>query len=200
MANSYPLNPDRLRPAVFSAPMWIGLLALLLVTATSSWFALRMTRFDGVAALWTANGLLTGALLLTPKAAWRWWFLAGALGQILARALVGDSALLVVGLTAVNLLECATVAGWVRRGVADLRRASSLNRVARDASLSTLAACALSALLKASARAFATAGMVAGAYHRCGLAPALALLTSAALMTLRPALGAAASSFSIQGS
>lgn len=127
--------------------MWLGLLALLVLTAASSWFALRMTRFNGVAAFWTANGLLTGALLLTPKASWRWWFLAGGLGQVLARGLVGDSGLQVVGLTAVNLIECGIVAGWVRRGPEALRRANSLNRVARDASLSTLLACAFSATI-----------------------------------------------------
>jgi diguanylate cyclase (GGDEF)-like protein/PAS domain S-box-containing protein len=135
--------------ATASAPpagrMWLGVLALALFAFLGSWFALSLARFGGVAAVWVANGLLTGALLLSPKSTWRWWLLAGALGQIAARVLVGDAAPLVLGLTLANLLECGIIAWWVRREVADLRLAPSLRRVARDAFLSTLAACAISA-------------------------------------------------------
>jgi diguanylate cyclase (GGDEF)-like protein/PAS domain S-box-containing protein len=123
------------------------LVALALLTFAVCWFAFRLTRFEGVTSLWVANGLLTGVLLVTPKWQWRDWLLAGALGQILARVLIGDSWLQTVGLGAVNLLECGIVAYWVRRHVADLRNASSLGTVARDAFGSTLVACLVSATL-----------------------------------------------------
>lgn len=142
-----PLTADGPAPAPRPMPSWLGLVALFLLTTASSWLAFRLTRFGGVAALWVANGLLTGALLLSPKSTWRWWFLSGALGQILARALVGDAIVQVVGLAIVNMVECGIVAGWVRRRVENLRRANSLGAVARDAILSTLVACLLSATL-----------------------------------------------------
>ncbi len=147
MATPAPLPTDRSRPAVRATPIWLGWLALLVLTTASSWFAFRMTRFDGVAALWVANGLLTGALLLAAKSTWRWWFLAGGLGQVVARILVGDGVIHVIALPLVNLLECAIVAAWVRRGIDDLRQSSSLGRVARAAVVATFAACLLSATL-----------------------------------------------------
>ena len=126
---------------------WLGVLALCLLTLATSWFAFRNARFGGVAALWAANGLLTGALLLSPRRAWPAFFAAGLLGQLTARLAVGDDAMQVLVLPLANLLECAIVAYWVRRHVDDLRRARSLGLVARDALLSTLVACALSACI-----------------------------------------------------
>ena len=54
-------------PAGASARPWLGFVALALLTFASCWFAFRLTRFEGVTSLWVVNGLLTGALLLTPK-------------------------------------------------------------------------------------------------------------------------------------
>ncbi|HMB42408.1 MAG TPA: MASE1 domain-containing protein, partial [Luteimonas sp.] len=134
-------------PAGAPARPWFGLVALALLTFASCWFAFRLTRFDGVTSLWVVNGLLTGTLLLTPKSQWRDWMLSGALGQILARLLIGDSWLQIVGLGAINLLECGIVAYWVRRHVTNLRNAPSLGVVSRDAFTSTLVACLISATL-----------------------------------------------------
>ena len=125
----------------------LAIAALGLLTLASAWLSFTLTRFGGVAALWVANGLLTGALLLTPRE--RWLALAGAswLGQVVARLLVGDAALLVAVLPLANLLEAGIVAAWVRRNVADLRSARSLATVARDATASTVVACLASATL-----------------------------------------------------
>ncbi|CAM5200739.1 hypothetical protein CDEF62S_01992 [Castellaniella defragrans] len=48
--------------------------------------------------------------------------------------------------------------------------------------------------------AVATAGMVAGSYQRCGLAPGRVLMSVLATTTWRCGAGAEASSLSIQGS
>jgi diguanylate cyclase (GGDEF)-like protein len=126
---------------------WLGVGALAVGTYAVAWFAITHTRFSGVSALWVANGLLTGALLLRPRGAWPALFVAAGLGQATARLVVGDALPMVVGVTIANLLECAVVAGWVRRDVDDLRRARSLGIVARDAFASSVAACMLSATL-----------------------------------------------------
>jgi diguanylate cyclase (GGDEF)-like protein len=136
------LAPDRSR-----APDWLGPLALLVASALAAWVSVRYTRFGGVASLWVANGLLAGALQLTPKRRWPSYLVAAFIGQATARALVGDGWPMSVALSVINLAECGIVAGWVRRNLDDLAQARSLGLVARDAIGSTLAACALSATL-----------------------------------------------------
>jgi diguanylate cyclase (GGDEF)-like protein len=138
-------------PAESSPRQPLGLfgraLTLGLVAALSSWFSIQMTRFDGgVAAFWVANGLLTGMLLLSPRATWRWWFVAAAIGQVVARLAHGSSLLVTVTIVAINLLESGIVAVWVRRQSASLAT-RSLGRTARDAMFATFFACAVSASL-----------------------------------------------------
>src|SRR5688572_12216630 len=125
-------------PALPRRPEWLGVLALGLLTFASSWFAFRTTRYGGVATLWIANGMLAGALTLTARTTWHWWMLAAALGQMVARALVGDSWLQVFALAAINVGEAFVVAGWVRRRVESLGAMRSLGRLARDGLASTL--------------------------------------------------------------
>jgi diguanylate cyclase (GGDEF)-like protein/PAS domain S-box-containing protein len=83
--------------------------------------------------------------LLLPRGRWLHWIVAAGLGQALARLASGDSWIMCVGLGAANLFEAWMVAAWIRRGVEDVRHASSLGQLARDALSSTLVACALSA-------------------------------------------------------
>jgi diguanylate cyclase (GGDEF)-like protein len=124
--------------------------ALALLSAASSWFSIRMTRFDGgVAALWLSNGLLTGLLLLAPRANWPGLFVAALLGQLLARVSHGSSWLLSLGVVAINLMESGMVAFWVRRRIPSLGQGRSISRMAHDAVFATLIACLLSASLAA---------------------------------------------------
>jgi diguanylate cyclase (GGDEF)-like protein len=121
--------------------------SLAVLAAVCSWFSIRMTRFDGgVAAFWVANGLLTGLLLVSPRATWRWWFAAAAIGQAAARLAHGSTLLVTLVMVVINLLESGIVAVWVRRQSASLAT-RSLGRTARDAMLATLVACAVSASL-----------------------------------------------------
>ena len=139
-----PLPPPRAR---LDARAWLGVAALGLLTLALSWSAFTLTRFGAVAALWAANGLLTGALLLSHRRLWPAFFIASGLAQAGARLLVGDGLLMVAALSLLNLLESGLVAYWVRRHTDDLHRARSLGVVAQDAIGSTVVACLLSATL-----------------------------------------------------
>jgi integral membrane sensor domain MASE1 len=125
---------------------WLWLLVLFVLTLVATGLAVRLTRFGGgVSSIWVANGLLTGALLLSPRESWWRWLAAGALGQMLGRIIAGDAWLITMGVLMANLVECTAIAFWVRRRDEDLRQARSLGKVSRDSLLATLAACALSA-------------------------------------------------------
>jgi hypothetical protein len=99
-----------------------------------------------VSSVWVVNGLLVGVMALARGATGAG---AGRLrvgttgGAVAARGRRRDG----VGLTVANLVECALIVGWVRRDVDDLSHSPSLTGVARDALLSTVVACGLSALL-----------------------------------------------------
>ena len=137
----------------------IAILALALLVFATSWLSLTYTRFDsGVSTVWLANGLVCGAVLLSPRREWLWYFLAGALAQALARVLRHDSALVLFVLVLANMVECAIVAFWVRRREGDLDRARSLPRLSQSALGSTLVACACSALIAAPVLALRTEG------------------------------------------
>jgi diguanylate cyclase (GGDEF)-like protein/PAS domain S-box-containing protein len=129
-------------------PRWLGLLGMVVLSCACAWFSFRYTRFNaGVSSVWVANGLLVGVMTLARRRNWRWWMAASALGQLVARLLHDDGALMAIGLTTANLVESAIVVAWVRRDVDDLSQSPSLTGVARDALLSTVVACAISAAL-----------------------------------------------------
>jgi diguanylate cyclase (GGDEF)-like protein/PAS domain S-box-containing protein len=128
-------------------PDWVGLACLFALTLALSWVSFEYTRFEaGVSAVWTANGLLLGAMLLTDRGQWPGWLLAAGIGQFAARLVHADAWPFALGLVLANLLECFLVAAWVRQGGA-LSSAPSLSRLARRAFAGTLAACAVSATL-----------------------------------------------------
>jgi diguanylate cyclase (GGDEF)-like protein/PAS domain S-box-containing protein len=141
------LNPA---PAPTPGPNWLAVLSLGLLVLATTWFSITYTRFQtGVSAVWLSNGLLCGALLLVPRAHWRWYFLLAAAGQVMARLIRQDPWHVIGALLFANMIECAVVAFWVRRREGDLDRARSLPRVSRAALGSTLLACALSGVIVA---------------------------------------------------
>jgi diguanylate cyclase (GGDEF)-like protein/PAS domain S-box-containing protein len=144
------MNADALAAAdsPAQATNWLAVVGLGLAVAITTWLSLTYTRFEaGVSTVWTANGLLCGVLLLAPRVQWRWYFLAAFLAQALVRVSKHDPAYAVVAISTANMLECALVAFWIMRREGDLGRARSLPRVARDALLSTLVACAASGMI-----------------------------------------------------
>ena len=142
-ATDVPAAPAPAQPRVPAPALVLLLLAALVAGMT--WVSVSLTRIDGgVSALWTANGLLVGVLLLRPRELWGWWFLAAGVGQLGARLLINDHDAIAVALTAINLAESWAVAYWVRRGSANLREFDSLAAVSRAALVSSIVACALS--------------------------------------------------------
>jgi diguanylate cyclase (GGDEF)-like protein/PAS domain S-box-containing protein len=137
-------------PAPASNMNWLALASLALLVLVTSWLSLTYTRFaTGVSAVWLANGLLSGALLLAPRQHWRWYFLVAAMAQVVSRTLRDDPWPYTLAIVTANMIECAIVAFWVRRGDRDLDSARSLPRVSRAALGSTLVACAVSGLVAA---------------------------------------------------
>jgi diguanylate cyclase (GGDEF)-like protein/PAS domain S-box-containing protein len=130
-------------------PEWLlRVLGLAVLTAVTTWYSITLTRFGGgVAALCVANGLLTGALLVSRRSSWAGCFAASALGQLVVRFVHDSSGPLAVAIVLINLLESGMVAWWLRRQFGRLQEASDLGAVARDALLSTLVACFASATL-----------------------------------------------------
>ena len=134
-------------PSAPARPNWLGIAALLLLSGLTAWVSVRYTRFEGVSSVWIADGLLVGALQLSPRATWRWWLAAAFVGQAAARVVIHDPWAMVLVLSLVNLLESFLGASYVRRDVEVLAHARSLGKVAFDSLLATLVACALSATL-----------------------------------------------------
>lgn len=123
-------------------------LLLSLLTFLVTYGSLRLSRVGGGAAsVWIANGILAGLLLLTPAASWRRWLLASALGQVLARLMIRDPALVLIGLVAINVGEAWLVAAWVRLRQGEIRDVRSLGSLSKVAFVATLVACAVSASL-----------------------------------------------------
>jgi diguanylate cyclase (GGDEF)-like protein/PAS domain S-box-containing protein len=123
-------------------------LAFALVIGLVTHASVNLTRFEGgVSSVWVANGILTGVLLLSPRASWPRWLAAAGLAQVLARLLLANAPTAILGLTAANLLEAWMVAFWIRRASGELRNLASLPHLARNAMLGTLVASAVSASL-----------------------------------------------------
>ena len=91
------------------------------VVALATWASLALTRVEGgVAAMWIANGLVVAACLVAPRGQWPRLLVLATAGMIAVRLGHGDGWAPSLALTAVNLVEIATVVGtccarWPRR-------------------------------------------------------------------------------------
>lgn len=84
---------------------------------------------QGIAPFWPANAVVVTLLLQTPMRGWWKGVLAGGLGLIAARLLVGCSPLTALTLSAINLMEvliCAFALAAVARGQVDWKRPAHL--------------------------------------------------------------------------
>lgn len=125
-------------------------LIMALLIAVTAWLSLTLARVPGgVAAVWVSNGIWAGWLLSRRSALWTGYLLAGYLSQLAARFLVGDDWISGVALTAFNLLEVLIIAFAIRRAIPDVSNPRRWLGLGSVATLSTLAACAISGLLTA---------------------------------------------------
>ena len=104
------------RTGFYSAGALARLAALVVLVALTSFAGLALAEDRaGVAPIWYANGILLGVLLRTPTP--RWWpvVLAGALGMLVARLLMGQAPAFAVGLVLASVVELLLGAGGIRR-------------------------------------------------------------------------------------
>ncbi len=126
----------------------LGIVIFALAIAASTWISIDLTRVNGgVAALWVANGLAVGVLLRTPPAQWGWLLLLAWGAGVAVRALHGDSWLISLGLSTVNLFETWLMAFAVRRRVPDIDAPAELIRLSQVATTSAILVCLGSATL-----------------------------------------------------
>jgi diguanylate cyclase (GGDEF)-like protein/PAS domain S-box-containing protein len=124
----------------------LALVAFGALVAAATWASITLTRVQGgVAAIWIANGLLVGAMLLREREHWPRLVLAATLGMMAARIARGDPWGVSIGLTAANAIEALVVVVLVRNRVPDIRAPSQLTPLSRIAIASTVLACILSA-------------------------------------------------------
>lgn len=134
------------------------LLVVTILVAVTSWLSLTLTRSpSGIASVWVANALLAGWLLSRPTRSWPGYVAAGLFAYILARELAGDPFAYACVASIANLVEVLLVAGFIRHWVPDIGDPKKWLTLGRVATLSTLAACAVSGLI-----ASAAASIVAG--------------------------------------
>ena len=126
----------------------LDLLIMASLTGITAWLSLVVSRVPGgVAAVWVSNGVWAGWLLSRRTALWPGYVAVGLASLLLARYLAGDGLLSSIVLSTCNLLEVLIIAAIIRRSVPDVgnpRRWLGLGSIATG---STLAACAVSALL-----------------------------------------------------
>jgi len=122
--------------------------------ALATWIAIAMTRSQsGVTIIWLASGMLAGILLTSPYRVWIAYIVAALIGNLLARALHGDAAPMVIARALASTLEACIVVYALRHFVGEVNNPANLIRVAWTAVGSTLAGCAVSALIAATASA-----------------------------------------------
>ncbi|NUS61187.1 MAG: diguanylate cyclase [Lysobacter sp.] len=142
MAGTQPLTNASARIA--------GPVLLSIATALFAWIAIDLTRAAGsVSSAWIANGIVVGVLLFAPLRRWPLLVAAGWIGELVARLVHGDAIVHTFGNSLANVLEIVLIAGLIRRRVPDVTDAERLLPLAVTATLATLGACALSALVAA---------------------------------------------------
>lgn len=115
---------------------------------------LEFTRGPGeLAAIWLGNGFLTGWLLSRPTATWPYYLAAGLLADALARLSSGVAPLHAAVIGLANIVEVLIVAVVVHRRVPDIGDPKRWIELGGIATVSTLAACAVSGALVSAANA-----------------------------------------------
>jgi diguanylate cyclase (GGDEF)-like protein/PAS domain S-box-containing protein len=126
------------------------MLAVAAVIGLSSWLAIDLTRPEGgVTVIWIASGLLVGMLLTAAHRYWPAYIVAALVGEVVARVAYGDPIIEAVVHGSASTFEACVVAYALRYWVGDVSDPVKLPSVSRIAPLSTLVACAMSALMVA---------------------------------------------------
>jgi diguanylate cyclase (GGDEF)-like protein/PAS domain S-box-containing protein len=128
------------------------MLSVTVLIGVSSWLAIALTRpAGGVTIIWVASGLLTGLLLTSSYRLWLAYILAGLAGNLIARAVFGDSILEVTIRALASTYESCVVAYALRHWVGDITDSVNFPKASRVGMISTAFACLTSALIVAAA-------------------------------------------------
>ena len=126
----------------------LDLLVMASLIGLTAWISLAIARIPGgMAAVWVSNGIWAGWLLSRRTAAWPGYVATGLASLLAVRLLAGDGLPTTLALGACNLVEVLIIAGAIRRSVPDVGNPGHWLGLGGIATGSTLAACAVSALL-----------------------------------------------------
>ena len=116
------------------------------------WLLLHYSHGTGeLAIVWVGNALLTAWLLARPTSLWRGYIAAGFVAEVAARALDGSTLPHALALGLADVAEVLIVAISIRKRVPDIGEPQHWLTLGGIATVSTLAACAVSALVAAGA-------------------------------------------------
>ena len=116
--------------------------ALACLVCGLSWLSIMMNRQTGrVAPIWLSNPVWLVFLLNTPKRRWPGLMAAGLLGNLASNLLVGDGAVLGVGLSVANGMEALACAAVLRRVLKRRIRIDRVHDLFRFGLVATACAC-----------------------------------------------------------
>lgn len=165
--------------------------AMAAVAFSTVWLAIELTRPQGgVTVIWVASGVLAGILLTSPYRLWIPYIAVAFLANMLARAVCGDPPASVIARGIASTIDACVVAYALRWIVGDVNNPTKLLRVAYVATSSTLAGCALSAVIAAGASALAGSDQAIGIFFRWFASHTLGIVVFATLTGVARELGA----------
>jgi diguanylate cyclase (GGDEF)-like protein/PAS domain S-box-containing protein len=125
-------------------------IAVAMLVGLCCWISIRFTREPGgTSTLWIASGILTGIVVTSARRYWLGYVIAAFAANVIVRIAMGDAWHAAVGLGFASILDTIPVLAALAYLVGDATDLARINRSARVALGSTLAASAVSALVAA---------------------------------------------------
>lgn len=129
-------------------------LLLALIAGVSAWWAITYTRGPaGLSTLWPASGIVCGVMLTSPRSRWPVYLLAAFIAFVSVNIVLHGLSATGSWLSVANALDAIIVALVVAREVDDVTDPAQIRHSTFTASVSTVASCATSAFIAASAMA-----------------------------------------------
>ncbi|HTD28340.1 MAG TPA: MASE1 domain-containing protein, partial [Xanthomonadaceae bacterium] len=125
-------------------------IAVCALIAVCCWVSIHTRLPGGLSTMWIASGVLAGVLLTTARTTWRDVVLAAFAGNLIARAVHGDTWYSVLGLGFASTFDSVLLALVLVHSFGDIADPLKMKRVARVGIPSAVGACALSGLIVAS--------------------------------------------------
>ena len=141
------------------ARFWRDCLTMAAVVGLLAWLARVLADSPGAfAQVWFGNGILAGWLLSRPTSLWPIYLAAGAIAEIVARLLTGNTGPSAFVMAFSNLAEVMIIAAAIRHWVPDIGDPKRWIRLGGIATVATLVACAVSGVFVTGIRALIEGG------------------------------------------